>query len=396
MPWRERTSSARAAYPLFSLPIFVARHHLGGVRVWLAIAFSTVRVSFAAMALVVVGLLICAPPIMIPAMLTQTGAWTFAPHITELISYLFLCGFIYVCIAAQCATDLARGRGNRILHFVVLAFSLAIVFDVARHLATIFSTIPTRLQIPPVSQEEFAAAMMVGLLYLLRGLVGGALRKSIDSIRQVSLRTARQLAEARTEAPILLLRSFADDEQGVAADDAIIDHAIGAPRRRIRLEDIVAQTMFARGPLIALANPAVKAAPIGAARDVAAHEDWQDVVLGYLTRAGAIVCFYGRTPSLAWETDQIVAHDKLARTIIVFPPASAQRRSFIEHAPAFAAALGLAHSKEEDEALDQALALVYDRQSQCYRIFKSSRTDAFAYQWAITSAACLLSDEHQT
>ena len=131
--------------------------------------------------------------------------------------------------------------------------------------------------------------------------------------------------------------------------------------------------MFARGPLIALANPTVKAALIGAARDVATQEDWQDVVLGYLARAGAIVCFYGRTPSLAWETDQIVAHDKLARTIIVFPPASAQRRSFIEPAPTFAAALGPAHSKEEDEARDQALALVYDRQSQCYRILKSNR-----------------------
>jgi hypothetical protein len=149
------------------------------------------------------------------------------------------------------------------------------------------------------------------------------------------------------------------------------------------LEELVADVMFARGPLVALANPNATAAPIGAARDIVANEDWQARVLSYLDACQIVVCFFGKTSSFLWEIDQILARDKLHALMIVLPADYPGDRTLIRHAPKLASLLGLADEGDERARLRHVRVLVYDIADGVFEAIRSRRNDSFAYHEAI-------------
>jgi hypothetical protein len=158
----------------------------------------------------------------------------------------------------------------------------------------------------------------------------------------------------------------------------------------VRLEEIVAELMFARGPLVALANPFVRSAPLGAARDVSSDADWQENVLSYLKMSQIVVCFLGKTKSFLWEIDRIIAYDKLEATVIVLPPTYPHDRQLIHDAPRLAALIGLADERDERTRLKDARVLVHDAKAGVFRAIRSKRADSFSYREAILIGAATI------
>jgi hypothetical protein len=237
-----------------------------------------------------------------------------------------------------------------------------------------------------ISEAELAALNSIAIAWLFREAIAGAILGTYRRLKAASAVTARELSEKRREPPILFLRSFKDDEQQVESSEALLSHAIGGRRHTVRLEEIVADIMFARGPLVALANPGVVSAPIGAARDVVANEDWQTRVIGYLEACQIVVCFFGGTPSFLWEIDQIVRRRKVDSMLFVFPADYPQNRTIVENAPKLAELLGLRDASEERRLLASTRVLVHDARTGQFEAIQSKRADSLAYREAIIQA----------
>jgi hypothetical protein len=241
-----------------------------------------------------------------------------------------------------------------------------------------------------IEEWELEALLTISLVLMFRSFITRAIQRAIRDMHATSARTARELSERRPEPPILFLRSFMDDEQMVRSADAVFVHALGGSRETVRLEEIVAGIMFARGPLVALANPLVDAAPIGAARDVAADDDWQEKVSAYLHASQAIVCFLGKTDNFRWEIDRIIAGGRLDSMLLILPPTYPDDRTLFEHAPQLAGLMGLTSADEEREALADVMVVVHDAERGEFLAIRSEHADSWAYQEAITTGAAIV------
>ncbi|MEJ1970029.1 MAG: hypothetical protein WDN03_15570 [Rhizomicrobium sp.] len=226
-------------------------------------------------------------------------------------------------------------------------------------------------------------------IFALRNLLARPIFLTSERLQAAVARTARDLTARRPEKPVLFLRSFLDDEQSVPADESSFGAAMGFGRRTMRIEEIVADVMFSKAPLIALQNPAIRARPIGAARDLAPMEGWHDVVRRYISAAQIVICFFGTTPSFIWEMEHIMSGDKARAMILVFPPNYQLRQLLHEAAPELARHLGISDAAQERVVLAGARALAYDPSAATYRLFTSKRSSALAYREALVRCALL-------
>jgi hypothetical protein len=83
--------------------------------------------------------------------------------------------------------------------------------------------------------------------------------------------------------PIVYLRSFADDDQ-IAAD-----------------EEALAAIMDEAGPFVAVGRPGDTLPPLGASRFYLPGKDWQGFVSQLLDDAALVLIMAGRTEGLGWE-----------------------------------------------------------------------------------------------
>lgn len=151
------------------------------------------------------------------------------------------------------------------------------------------------------------------------------------------LRRARRLeALAGQEAvaldkrpPILILRSFRDDEILVEGGALVVQAEATEKDQRDKkhtLEEELATALSGRGPVIALGIPGEKMTPLGAARDYASANDWQNAIRQMMRDAQAIVVIAGTSPGLGWELAEIRQHGFLTKTIVTVPSAKTAAR----------------------------------------------------------------------
>ena len=120
-------------------------------------------------------------------------------------------------------------------------------------------------------------------------------------------------------APVLFLRSFADDEklQYQSADHSLFDFS---------LESRLADHFQALGPFIAVGEPKDKAPHLGAARAQLSDEAWQGSVLGWIANSRLILIMAGGTHWIGWEMRKVIELGAAEKAIVLFP--QTRRRLF--------------------------------------------------------------------
>jgi hypothetical protein len=167
----------------------------------------------------------------------------------------------------------------------------------------------------------FDIGSATGVLYYLVGgsvlascgLAFWLIERSFDmwnSARAYGLPHADALLRSDPRAPVLLLRSFADD--GIKVAQRVWDDQIG-------LEESLQRYLSSFGPVIAIANPRSVPQP-GAARVFLPDSAWQARVGEWMAQARIVVVIVGATDAAKWEVSQLVARNCLNKCVFVVPP----------------------------------------------------------------------------
>jgi hypothetical protein len=153
---------------------------------------------------------------------------------------------------------------------------------------------------------------------LLLVVAGGIWRVA----RALTVPTSRSLRARDTRPPILFLRGFVDDDIRIYARRSRRHSWLArlSLRRNERFEEIVAWTLGAYGPVVAIAQPRRRRRRSGASRELVRTEDWMSVVRDRMHDAAAIVLVVGITEGLAAETRALAELGHLQRTLLVLPP----------------------------------------------------------------------------
>ena len=178
--------------------------------------------------------------------------------------------------------------------------------------------------------------------------------------------------DADQRAPVLMLRSFGDDSLTLRTRRGF-RHGLAdrlSFRRFDRFEDIVAWTLWDRGPVVAIAQPGTKLPPLGAARGYATEDDWQEMVLGLVRASSVIGVLINSTEWLTWEINAVSNAGALDRTIFVMPPVSdIEACARLER---LRNTLGLP-ARDELAAQGRVLALVVGRDDRLFVLTSSVR-----------------------
>ncbi len=175
----------------------------------------------------------------------------------------------------------------------------------------------------------FGAAMesyseLIGLLVFvaLAPAVVGAFPWCIRLIaqgRRIRAPRALDLLLSDPRPPVLLLRSFQDDD--------LIDPSFPATSQTVpvRYESRLAAALRTLGPVIALGRPGEPEPELGAARLYVEDADWQDAVQYFMDRAAAVVAIVGESQGLWWEIEVAIQRVRSERLLLFFPfPAPAK------------------------------------------------------------------------
>jgi hypothetical protein len=155
-----------------------------------------------------------------------------------------------------------------------------------------------------------ALIMMIALAPLLRqGAVSVGLSIFMPSARQHFRRVRAVLAlraqEVRREdrrLPVLLLRSFADDDLALQRTRAFL---VNVTQTKLSLEELIVAQLWEVGPVIAIGQPALEIDPIGAARERIVGPLWQPRVQTLMEESALVVVVLGQSEGLFWEYEQL-------------------------------------------------------------------------------------------
>lgn len=132
--------------------------------------------------------------------------------------------------------------------------------------------------------------------------------------------SADSLLAVDRRAPILFLRSFADDEREryTSTQRALLDFS---------LETRLANHFHRFGPFIAIGSPSDSVPQPGAARVRLSDDQWQSRVIGWMKSAYLIVMYCGITQWVNWELRQVIDSGRATSLILMFPEVKAWRSS---------------------------------------------------------------------
>jgi hypothetical protein len=124
----------------------------------------------------------------------------------------------------------------------------------------------------------------------------------------------RTLQAADKRAPVLFLRSFADDEKVnyQAADRSLFDFS---------LESRLANHFNHIGPFIAVGAPKDGLPHLGAVRAQLADNEWQGTVTSWMISSQYIVLVGGTTHWVCWELKKVLDLGQASKLILLFPQA---------------------------------------------------------------------------
>ena len=132
--------------------------------------------------------------------------------------------------------------------------------------------------------------------------------------------SADSLLAVDKRAPILFLRSFADDEREryTSTQRALLDFS---------LETRLANHFHRFGPFIAIGSPSDSVPQPGAARVRLSDDQWQSRVIDWMKSAYLVVMYCGITQWVNWELRQVIASGRATSLILMFPEVKAWRPS---------------------------------------------------------------------
>jgi hypothetical protein len=205
--------------------------------------------------------------------------------------------------------------------------------------------------------------------------------------RRLTLRTAADVLEGDTRAPVLFLRSF--EAEQVPLKGARVPwflRAFDPGSEYGTLEEMIAQSLTYIGPVVAFADPSRADTPIGAARWRLDHDEWQRFVEQQIQAAGLIVIGLGQTAGLRWEVNAVRRiPGALEKTIFVCPPDSAQSMDRLDGvADALGCDLGLVISP----AGQTCVLMAAHAPVGCPTVFVASELTEMGYYVALRS--CLV------
>jgi hypothetical protein len=132
----------------------------------------------------------------------------------------------------------------------------------------------------------------------------------------------RRRAIGRREPLFVFLREFASDaafdDAGVGTDymDQQIRRFPWAPRHFASQEERIANYFRRYGTVIAIGRPGELLPGGGSFRIYVDDDSWQSTAVRLINRADLILLRCGSAPGLSWELEQIIALNKLERTLI--------------------------------------------------------------------------------
>lgn len=149
---------------------------------------------------------------------------------------------------------------------------------------------------------------------IVRPLLEGS-SKAAHMARRYQSVDARELLAADPRPPILLLRSFADDNRQISV---ALDFEWMAQGGRT-FEEVLASQLDRYGPVVAIGKPGEIVPSAGAAREYLADDAWQARVEELVAASAAIVVIAGKTPFLRWELARIESLGALSKMLLVIP-----------------------------------------------------------------------------
>ncbi len=155
-----------------------------------------------------------------------------------------------------------------------------------------------------VSTITFAAGLaFAGAMYNKATTIG---RPTVEQLRSYDHRD-----------PVLLLRSFKDDELRVGRRFRTLPWSVDY---YIRFEQAVAGRLSHVGPVIAVSAPGEELPQLGAARAKLEDGEWQEKVAAWMSESAITVMIAGTTEWIRWELNQAIEQSHLDRLLIVIPP----------------------------------------------------------------------------
>ncbi|WP_154794803.1 hypothetical protein [Occultella kanbiaonis] len=171
--------------------------------------------------------------------------------------------------------------------------------------------------------RAFAGDQRIWLVPLL--LVAIALLVALDEFgRRIRAASVADALAQDTRPHYLYLRSF--DEDSLKLPGLLRRRGLfGALSlfRQVRFEEVLVQQLSMSGPVIAIAPPGARIAPIGAARASFSNDEWQQHVARYAQTARAVVL--SATPlevrqGFAWEIELVANYLQHRRVMVVLGP----------------------------------------------------------------------------
>jgi hypothetical protein len=194
----------------------------------------------------------------------------------------------------------------------------------------------------PVGADYLQQRVAVGMMLIAIPIAVLAIAP-VMLLRRIAMRVMRARRPEGGRAPILLLRSFADDGRRLRARSAhrraLVDRL--SLRRWERFEEIVAASLESHGPVYAVSQLGERLPPpLGAVRMQLTNEEWQQRVVTLMAESSLICVTVGRSASLEWEIHRIAEAGHLHKTLFVLPPTD--RSEHTKRLAVLASALSLA------------------------------------------------------
>jgi hypothetical protein len=254
-----------------------------------------------------------------------------------------------------------------------------------------------RLSLPRDARalRALVPALLVGVHVLLTGVTAlglapllrqGALVVAINlfmptafrhfrRIRAVLALRAQEVRLADPRSPVLLLRSFADDDLVLPRPKIFSGSTTFI---QLSLEEQIVAQLWEVGPVVAIGQPALETDPIGAARERIVGPLWQQRVEALMEESELVVVVLGQTEGLLWECEQLSR--RRVPVLAILPPGDAD--ILVTRWQRFASAYPAARDTVLDDGSELPL-LIWFGVDQEPLILSGQPRDARSYELAL-------------
>jgi hypothetical protein len=254
--------------------------------------------------------------------------WSLVTTLATVLGVVLLVGVVQRRTVVRRRRPLQMFRGRRVALAILAGLLIALAFFGAAQMAkfAVSVSIAGIAGIPDWVYSRIATLTWIIILIVV-------LLSSLPMmfVRRIAMRSLRRETLEDTRAPILLLRSFADDRRIVRARGrhrgSLVDEL--SLRRWERFEEVVAHTLGAHGPVLTVGQVGERLPPpLGAVRRQFTNEEWRTRVFELMVETSLICVSLGRSQSLAEEIERIQIAGHLQKTIFLLPPTPVREQRY--------------------------------------------------------------------